>query len=71
MISERFIQNLIGFGYDVKAFPSKEAAADYLDSSIDGRRVGFGNSQTLLNMHLHERLAEHNQVYDPAPGWCS
>lgn len=52
--------------YTVKCFNSAEDAADYIDSQIDSRTVGFGDSETMKNMHLYERLSAHNTVYDPA-----
>ena len=51
--------------YVVRVFPCKEAAADYLDQSIDGRSVGFGDSGTLMQLGIYERLRKHNAVHDP------
>ena len=69
MISTQLISNLKRFGYTVQTFDTKEKAADYLDAAIDGKRVGLGDSQTLISMQMHERLASHNQVFDPAVEW--
>ena len=69
MISELLIENLTRFGYIVHTFDVKEEAALYLDAAIDGKRVGFGDSQTLISMQMHERLSLHNQVFDPAVEW--
>ena len=52
-------------GYTVKVFDTKEDAAEYLDMAIDGKIVGFGDSQTLLDMELFRKLREHNVVFDP------
>lgn len=54
--------NLERLGYVVSCFPTKEAAAAYLDGQIDGMTVGFGGSATLQEMGLYELLAAHNQV---------
>lgn len=51
--------------YDVQLFKTKEEAAAYLNASIDGKRVGFGDSETLRAMKLYELLSEHNEVIDP------
>lgn len=60
-----FVQNLIRRGYAVSVFDTGADAAAYLDSAIDGKTVGFGDSQTMLDMHLYEKLARHNVVHDP------
>ena len=52
-------------GYEVSCFSSSAEAADYLDKKIDGKTVGFGDSETLLQMHLFEMLQSHNDVYHP------
>lgn len=55
-------ENLERLGYQVTAFDTKEAAAEYLDSRIDGKTVGFGGSMTLKEMELSDKLEKHNQV---------
>jgi len=57
-VSER----LRALGYHVTCFSSASEAADWLDSQIDGRTVGFGGSSTLEQMGLYERLRSHNTV---------
>lgn len=52
-------------GYAVSRFATAATAADYLDSQVDGRSVGFGDSETLLALGLYDRLSRHNQVWDP------
>ena len=69
MISGQLVSILIRFGYTVKTFETRITAADYLDSVIDGKTVGLGDSQTLISMKIHERLSSHTQVFDPAPEW--
>lgn len=54
---------LTELGYEVLVFDTKEQAADWLDSQIDGKTVGFGGSQTLEEMGLYERLSAHNTVH--------
>lgn len=55
--------NLENKGYKVSVFATKEAAAEYLDSQIDGKIVGFGGSVTLQEMDLFRVLSIHNTVY--------
>ena len=55
-------ENLRARGYAVSCFATAREAADYLDSAIDGRTVGFGGSATLTAMGLYERLGTHNRV---------
>ena len=62
---ERFIQALIRRRYEVSLFDTGAQAAAYLDGAIDGKTVGFGDSETMLSMGLYDRLAAHNQVFDP------
>ena len=50
-------------GYTVRVFETGGAAADYLNSAIDGVSVGIGGSVTVQQLGLYDRLAEHNQVY--------
>jgi len=58
-------------GYTVSLFETADEAASYIDSQIDKKTVGFGDSETMLHMGLYDLLAVHNQVTDPmhcAPG---
>jgi len=52
-------------GYCATYFEKAEDAAEYLNESIDGKYVGFGDSATLLRMQLFRRLSSHNRVVDP------
>lgn len=52
-------------GYRVTHFENKEDAAKYINSSIDGKSVGFGDSMTLMSMQMFELLSSHNRVVDP------
>ncbi len=51
--------------YDVSFFRERAAAADYLAAEIEGKRVGFGDSETLRALSLYEKLSEKNEVIDP------
>jgi hypothetical protein len=55
-------KNLEERGFAVRAFATKEEAADYLNSQIDGVSVGFGGSMTVQEMGLYPRLAAHNNA---------
>ena len=61
----RFVQALTRRGYEVTIFDTGAAAAEYLDKAIDGKTVGFGDSETMLSMGLYDKLATHNEVHDP------
>ena len=62
---EKTIDSLKKKLYSVNYFETYAEAADYLDSQIDGKEVGFGDSQTLMKMDLYNRLSAHNTVHDP------
>ncbi len=65
---EKTIKSLEKKLYKVSVFDSAKDAADYLDSEIDGKVVGFGDSRTMIDMELYDRLSAHNTVYDPYQG---
>ncbi|MCI8388918.1 MAG: LUD domain-containing protein [Clostridiales bacterium] len=56
-------KNLEEKGYKVCCFENLKSAADYIDSQIDGKTVGFGGSMTLEEMGLYDKLAAHNSVF--------
>ena len=62
---DAFVQNLKRRGYAVSVFDTGAEAAAYLDRIIDGKTIGFGDSETMLSMGLYEKLAAHNEVHDP------
>jgi len=62
---KKTIETLEGKGYKVSYFDTADEAAQYLNSNIDGRTVGFGDSETLNTLKLYELLSSHNQVFDP------
>ena len=55
--------NLEKKGYQVHVFDTKEEAAEYIDTQVDGKTVGFGGSVTLHQMELFSKLSKHNTVY--------
>ena len=61
----RTIQSLKRKYYSVSYFETAKEAAAYLDSRIDGKTVGFGDSNTMIKMGLYALLSKHNEVYDP------
>lgn len=65
---EKTIHSLKQKLYSVKCFDTQEEAAVYLDTQIDGKVVGFGDSKTMIDMRLYDRLSKHNTVYDPNQG---
>ena len=56
-------RNLEKLGYTVRTFETKEAAADYLDTQINGKTVGLGGSVTLAELGIYDRLKAHNTVF--------
>ena len=52
-------------GYRFRYFSTAAECCARLDYEIDGKTVGFGDSQTLFDMGLYEKLALHNTVYSP------
>lgn len=55
--------NMEAKGYKVNVFETKESAAAYIDSQIDGKTVGFGGSVSLHQLDIFPLLASHNTVY--------
>jgi len=62
---KKTITNLEKKRYTVSYFENAKEAADYLDSHIDGKTVGFGDSRTMADMGLYGKLSTHNEVHDP------
>lgn len=62
---DKIKKNYEARGYQVSVFQSSEEAAEYLDAEIDGKTVGFGDSETLITLGLYDRLVSHNTVFDP------
>ena len=54
--------------YAVRIFETKEAARDYLVSSMHGLTIGFGDSATLDEMELEKYLSAENIVFNPKNG---
>lgn len=62
---EKTIKSLEQKLYTVRCFETHKEAADYLDAQIDGKVIGFGDSRTIIDMKLYDKLSKHNTVYDP------
>lgn len=52
-------------GYTVSYFKTGEEAAAYLGKTVQGKTVGFGDSETMISIGLYDKLRDHNTVYDP------
>lgn len=65
MDKEKVIQSLKKNQYEVSYFETKEEAADYLDQILNNSVIGFGDSETMSQIQLYDRLSAHNTVYDP------
>ena len=61
------VKNLEKKDYIVHYFETHEEAAEYIAGRIDGKKVGFGDSKTLLGMGMVEKLKENpeNEVHHP------
>ncbi len=57
MDQQRFVDNLKRRGYEVTVFDTGAQAAAYLNEAIDGKTVGFGDSETMLSMGLYDLLS--------------
>ena len=62
MDRELIKKNFENKGFKVSFFDTKEAAADYLYGSLEGKKLAFGGSSTLKDMGLYEKLSEKNEV---------
>ena len=62
---EKTVQSLTKKGYQVSVFKTGKEAAAYLDQKVDGKSVGFGDSETLNTLGLYDLLSTHNDVVDP------
>lgn len=62
---EKTVASLKKKGYEVHVFETGAEAASYIDSQVDKKTIGFGDSETMLSMKLYDLLSTHNQVYDP------
>lgn len=58
-------KNLEKKGYKVSAFDTSQDASNYLESSIQGKIVGFGDSITINKMGLHDILGKNNEIHSP------
>jgi len=60
---DKLFSNLEKGGIATKYFETKEAAAEYLASSITGKKVALGGSMTLKEMGVYEALSGSNEVF--------
>ena len=60
---DTLVNNLKEREYTVSVFETKEEAAQWIDKSVDGKKVAFGGSMTLEQMGLFDLLSTHNDVY--------
>lgn len=63
MAFETVKKNLEDNKFLVSTFATAAEAAEYLNSAIDGKTVGFGGSVTLQKMGLYEKLSTHNEMF--------
>ena len=56
-------KNLEEKEYKVTVCDTAKAAAEYIDSVIDKKTVGFGGSVTVTQLGLYNKLKSHNDVY--------
>ena len=62
----KIVTNLEQKGYKVTVCNTKEEASKYIDSTIDGKSIGFGGSVTVAELGLYDKLQTHNEVYSHA-----
>jgi len=59
---EKLSKNLENNGFSVAHFKTGKEAAEYLNSVIDGKSIGFGGSVSVEQIGLIELLKTHNTV---------
>lgn len=62
---EKAIKNFKINNFEVSSFKTKEEATDYLVNELNNLTIGFGDSETLNEMKLYEKLSVNNKVIDP------
>ncbi len=62
---EKTIKNLEKKKYKVSFFETSQEAVDYLEKQIVNKFVGFGDSESMLQMNLYDILCKNNEVVDP------
>lgn len=62
MDRELLKKNFENHGFKVSFYNTKEEAAEYIVTSIEGKKIAFGGSSTLKEMGLYERLGEKNEM---------
>lgn len=54
--------------YEVSVFENKEMATEYLTTIFNNEIIGFGDSETMVQMELKKKLSVNNTVFDPKDG---
>lgn len=54
--------------YEVSVFENKEMATEYLTSLFNNEIIGFGDSETMVQMELKKKLSVNNTVFDSKDG---
>lgn len=54
--------------YEVSVFENKEKATEYLMSLYNNEIIGFGDSETMVQMDLKNKLSVNNTIIDPKDG---
>ena len=60
---QNVINNLKARGFEAETFTTGKEAADWLCAKLDGKTIGIGGSQSVQQLGLDARLAEHNTIY--------
>lgn len=56
-------KNLEGRGFKVRTFATGAEAADYIAGEVKDTTVAIGGSETVKEIGLFDKLAEHNEVF--------
>ena len=67
---QKTINSLNKNGYTVHYFEHESEAVDYLCAKYQNKVIGFGDSQTILQMKLYDALSEKNTVFNYAQSLC-
>ena len=60
---DTLVKNLEEKQYTVHTFETGAQAAEWIDGTLDGKKVAFGGSMTLAEIGLYDKLCTHNDVY--------
>lgn len=62
---EKTITSLKKNGYLVRCFETSGEAVRYLEETVSGKTVGFGDSATIAGIGLPDVLAKQNTIWNP------